>query len=220
MQSWGSSSRFGRRDTEREPTKSGFVGMLAAAAGIDRDDWSGLEPLTRLRMGVRHDRAGILRREYQTAGCAASDTIIKADGTPSSDGIVSHRDYLADAVFLAAVAGEDEGLLERLHDSLRNPVWPLFLGRKSYVPSEPPWLPGGLVRLTLRDALASWPWLSHPRRDESAPDQLLLSIESDQGSGSHIMDQPIAAFSVRRFSARCVTSEWIPFPKEVSDVPS
>ena len=33
MQSWGSQSRFSHRDTEREPTKSGVVGLLSAALG-------------------------------------------------------------------------------------------------------------------------------------------------------------------------------------------
>ena len=31
LQSWGSSSRFTERGTEHEPTKSGVVGLLAAA---------------------------------------------------------------------------------------------------------------------------------------------------------------------------------------------
>lgn len=220
MQSWGSSSRFDRRDTEREPTKSGLIGLLAAAVGIDRNDWLGLKPLTRLRMGVRHDRPGFLRSEFQTAGCASSDRIIKADGTPSKDGVVSKRYYLADAAFLAAVSGEDTALLERIHDALKNPAWPLYLGRKSYVPSEIPWLEDGLISESARDALLAWPWIGHLRWRESPPERLLLSMESDSGYGSHIMDQPLAAYSERRFSMRCIVSEWIHFPKETPHVPA
>ena len=37
LQSWGSSSRFTRRSTEAFPTKSGIVGLLAAAQG--RTTW-------------------------------------------------------------------------------------------------------------------------------------------------------------------------------------
>ena len=35
MQSWGTTSRFDQRDTGKEPSKSGIVGLLAAAMGID-----------------------------------------------------------------------------------------------------------------------------------------------------------------------------------------
>src|SRR5512143_2927842 len=100
MQSWGTTSRFDQRDTGKEPSKSGVVGLLAAAVGIDRENWTDLEPLTYLSMGVRHDRPGVPKRDYQTAVCAETDTIIKANGTQSKGGVVSHRFYLADAAFL------------------------------------------------------------------------------------------------------------------------
>lgn len=145
MQSWGTTSRFDQRDTGKEPSKSGVIGLLAAALGIDRENWTDLEPLTRLSMGVRHDRAGVPKRDYQTAGCAATDTIIKADGTPSKNGgVVSQRFYLADAAFLVGLECDERSLLEQLHVALRNPVWPLALGRKSYVPSESIWIEDGL----------------------------------------------------------------------------
>jgi len=38
MQSWGLASKFDTRDTAREPTKSGVIGLLAAALGINRDN--------------------------------------------------------------------------------------------------------------------------------------------------------------------------------------
>ena len=50
MQSWGTTSRFDERDTGKEPTKSGVLGLVAAALGIDRENWHDLEPLCRLRM--------------------------------------------------------------------------------------------------------------------------------------------------------------------------
>src|SRR3990170_5918100 len=107
MQSWGTTSRFDQRDTGKEPSKSGVVGLLAAALGIDRANWTDLEPLTRLSMGTRHDRPGVPTRDYQTAGCAATDTIIKADGTQAKEGVVSDRFYLADAAFLVGIEGDD-----------------------------------------------------------------------------------------------------------------
>jgi CRISPR system Cascade subunit CasD len=220
MQSWGTSSRFDQRDTGKEPSKSGVVGLLAAALGIDRENWPDLEPLTRLSMGVRHDRPGVPRRDYQTAGCAKSNTIIRADGTPSKDGVVSHRFYIADAAFLVALEGDDRTLLDKAHDKLKNPTWQLALGRKSYLPSETIWIENGVQDVPLRDALAQWPWIASPRKWEELPEKLLISFESQDESGVLKMDQPLSSFAVRRFGVRFVRSEWIPFPQEVPHVPA
>lgn len=218
MQSWGTTSRFDQRDTGKEPSKSGVIGLLAAAMGIDRENWHDLESLTGLSMGVRHDRAGVPKRDYQTAGCADHDTIIKADGTQSKDGVVSQRFYLADAAFLVGLECNERSLLEEVHAVLRNPVWPLALGRKSYVPSEPIWMEGAVQNLPLRDALVRQPWIATPRKWEVLPKKLLLSMESEDGSGVLRMDQPLSSFAERRFGARFVRSEWIPFPQGVSNV--
>jgi len=221
MQSWGTTSRFDQRDTGKEPSKSGVIGLLAAALGIDREKRIELEPLTCLSIGVRHDRPGVPKRDYQTAGCAATDTIIKADGTQAKDGgVVSDRFYLADAAFLVGLEGGDRSFLEQTHAALRDPVWPLALGRKSYVPSEPIWIENGVQDVPLKDALARWPWIATPRRWEDRPEKLLMSFESGDGSGVLKMDQPLSSFSERRFGARFVISEWTPFPREVTDVPA
>ena len=217
MQSWGVTSRFDERDTGKEPSKSGVLGLLAAALGIDRSNWSDLEPLTRLTMGVRHDRPGLPKDDYQTAACAASDRIIKASGSPSTDGgVVSHRNYLADAAFLVGLEGSDPVLLEKAQGALRDPVWPLGLGRKSYVASEPVWLPDGLRREPMHDALLAYPWLG----SGDPPLQILCSWESTDGSGSFRMDQPLSSFAERRFGSRFVRSEWLPYPREVAHAPA
>src|SRR5699024_12206037 len=65
MQSWGDESRFNVRATAATPTKSGIVGLIAAAQGRRRTD--GGENLAKLRMAVRVDQRGSLLRDYQTA---------------------------------------------------------------------------------------------------------------------------------------------------------
>lgn len=221
MQSWGTTSRFDQRDTGKEPSKSGVIGLLAAASGIDRENWIDLEPLTRLSMGVRHDRPGIPKRDYQTSGCAAKDTIIRADGKQAKDGgVVSHRFYLADAAFLIGLESPNQPLLKRLHEVLHNPVWPLALGRKSYVPSEPVWIENGIVDATLLDTLAQWPWIASPHKGEDQPDKLLVSLESGDGSGVLKMDQLLSSFAERRFGPRFVCSTRVALPQEVSNVPT
>ena len=64
LQSWGDSSRFVRRTTRREPTKSGIVGLLAAALGRSREE--SIDDLAQLEMGVRIDQKGRLTRDFQT----------------------------------------------------------------------------------------------------------------------------------------------------------
>lgn len=221
MQSWGTTSRFDQRDTGKEPSKSGVLGLVAAAMGIDRDNWLDLEPLTRLSMGVRHDRPGILKRDYQTAGCASKDTIIKADGKQAKDGgVVSERFYLADATFLVGLESGDRSLLAKIEEALLNPVWSLALGRKSYLPSESIWIEQGLQEGSLLDVLTARPWICARRNGEAFPDGLLVSFESEDGSGLLKMDQPVSSFAVRQFGARYVSSKWIAFPPEVAHVPA
>ena len=109
--------------------------------------------------------------------------------------------------------------MERIYTGLRNPVWPLALGRKSYVPSESIWMKDGLQDSPLRDALTRWPWIGSLRRWEAPPGELLVSFESKDGSGVLRMDQPLSSFAERRFGARFVSSEWIPLPREVEYAP-
>lgn len=215
MQSWGTASRFDQRDTGKEPSKSGVIGLLAAACGIDRENWNDLKPLTMLKMAVRHDRSGVLKKDYQTAGCSRSDIIMKADGKTASDGVVSARYYLADAAFLIGLEALDKSLLESIQKALQNPCWQTCLGRKSYLPAETIWLEGGLREGTLLDVMSKWPWISSLRQSESAPEKLLISFESKEREGVLRMDQPLSDFATRRFGARFVKSEWIPFPGEV-----
>ena len=118
LQSWGVKSRFTVRATELAPTKSGIIGMLAAAVGRCRTD--PIEDLLSLRFGVRKDQPGRVIRDFHTARTL--------DGKTSMP--LSERYYLADAVFLAGIEG-DTALLEGLDEALRHPFFPLYLGRRS-----------------------------------------------------------------------------------------
>ena len=67
LQSWGMDSKFETRKTNREPTKSGVVGLLAAALGIGREEPEKLGPLNQLRFGVRVDQEGEFLVDYHAA---------------------------------------------------------------------------------------------------------------------------------------------------------
>ncbi|GAA4618681.1 type I-E CRISPR-associated protein Cas5/CasD [Saccharopolyspora hordei] len=131
MQSWGLRSRFQSRDTAQEPTKSGIVGLLAAALGIPRHDTDSIRRLATVRMGVRADREGIVERDFHTV-----------NNVPNTEGkkhrtILSQRYYLADALFLVVLEHPDREELVRWHTALHRPRWPLYFGRRAFVPARP-----------------------------------------------------------------------------------
>ena len=194
MQSWGTRSRFRERDTEREPSKSGVIGLLAAALGRRRHE--PVEDLAGLRMAVRIDRPGRVEVDYQTALGVA-----KASGaTPET--LPSHRHYLADADFLVGLEG-DRALLGCIHEALRSPRWPLFLGRRGYVPGLPPYVPDGMSDEALVDALRGYPW---PTERGAPPDSLAVVEEcAGEDPGSVRWDVPISFASAdRRYATRRV----------------
>lgn len=199
MQSWGTTSRFDERDSQLEPSKSGVLGLICAALGRDRAE--PVDDLACLKMGVRVDREGLLMRDYQTA-----TGVISAAGKVDKDRtVISPRYYLADAVFLVGLEGEDGAFLERIHAALRVPHWPLALGRKSFPPSEPVWMKDAVCAQGLRDALNTWPRLAEVSQSHQA-NPLRLVLEQEL-SGVVRLDQPVAPFALRRFGPRYIATE-------------
>lgn len=201
MQSWGVQSRFSVRDTGLEPSKSGVIGLLCAALGRRRDE--SVSDLAGLKMGVRVDQEGTLASDFHTA-----QNVLKAGGG-LKDTEVSRRYYLADARFLVGLEGDDLSLLTGLHAALRNPHWPLYLGRKAFVPGESVWLQDGLrADEFLVNALRSYPWLGNDR--QSRPEQVRLVLEDPHGPEMR-PDVPLS-FAERRFAPRWVRTLFIPGP--------
>jgi CRISPR system Cascade subunit CasD len=206
MQSWGTTSRFDERDTQLEPSKSGVLGLVCAALGRDRHE--PVEDLAALRMGVRVDHEGAPMRDYQTA----TGVLIATGKSDLRRTVVSPRYYLSDAAFLVGLEGADDVLLTRIHAALRAPHWPLALGRKSFAPGMPVWLPDGLSPLSLEQALAQYPRLASLRRMDSQP-TLRCLLEDDQ-EGAIRLDQPVAPFAERRFGPRFVKSGVLHVPDQ------
>ena len=141
MQSWGERARWSVRDTAPEPTKSGVVGLLACALGLNED--IELRALSRrLRMGVRCDRPGSILVDYHTVvgGVMSAEGKVKKNATTKEpETVVSWRSYLCDASFLVALHA-DPTTIEQLATAIQSPHWPIFLGRKSCPPSNPPFV--------------------------------------------------------------------------------
>lgn len=206
LQAWGASARFVRRTTESAPTKSGVIGMLASANGIDRSDDTALAPLAALRFGVRIDQPGTRVRDFQTAHHADTGKSMP----------LSERFYLADAVFVAALEG-DPGLLTALHTALRTPAHPLFLGRRSCPPALPPEL--GLRTVTLAQALQNEPWHAAPwyQKHHRRHDTVQLTVLREAAPGEHdaetLRDQPLSFDPAhRRHALRTVVTTTVAIP--------
>ncbi|MFE6187650.1 type I-E CRISPR-associated protein Cas5/CasD [Streptomyces sp. NPDC056465] len=155
LQSWGVVSRFSRRDTQPRPTKSGVIGLCAAALGLDRSD--DLGKLAKVRFGVRADQPGTPLRDYHVVGAGRFPVRPR-------DVITDHRRAAKLAASMAAVEGSAFG-----HHELAD-----WYGAPKYIESEPG--SGALVSKQLsRNALITERWyladaafvaaLEHPDRD-------------------------------------------------------
>jgi CRISPR system Cascade subunit CasD len=188
MQSWGIRSRWDVRDTGLEPTKSGVVGLIGAALGLERGHPRLVKLDTNLLFGVRIDRAGVVATDYHTvtgyhrtaaggfkhSGGTATTLKTALEHGPAT--IVSPRDYLHDAAFLVAMVGAS-ALIEECTAALNSPVWPLFLGRKGCPPTRPPLIADAPAYTDLESALNQ-----HPRLDPEGQGKLVAYIEDAQGT--------------------------------------
>lgn len=210
MQSWGTQSRFSMRDTGMEPSKSGVIGLLCAALGRPRKDTEIVRRLVALRMGVRVDREGVMKKDFHTA----KDVAI-ASGGKSKPTEISDRWYLADADFLVGLEDSDAALLRELDHAPQHPHWQLFLGRKSFVPGRPVWLPDGLHEASLYATLEAYEWKTDRR--EKPPERLRLVIDATPETATEVRHDVPLSFATRRFTIRHVKTTWINFPQGGSD---
>lgn len=228
MQSWGTQSRFSIRDTALEPSKSGVIGLLCAALGKPReekpdDGFPTLSQLASLKMGVRVNHPGTVKRDFQTAGGthlkANKDYgVIKADAK-SRGTVVSERFYLSDADFLVGLESSDQALLERLSNALARPYWQLCLGRKAFVPALPVYIANGLYNSELLETLKTYHCEALTKYQKHKPDeqpkqlQVIVEVTEDISNKAHEVrnDVPIS-FADRRFTIRHVYTDYIDIP--------
>lgn len=232
LQSWGDRSAFNRRDTRPEPTKSGLVGLLAAAAGRPRD--ADMDDLAGLDLGVRIDQPGSFLLDYHTVsdyrGRPLLSAKVNAKGAqnPTSPAKYTHitqRFYLQDAVFLAAVAGP-EPLITTLEHALRHPTFPLALGRRSCPPTQP--LTLGLRSGTLENVLKKEPWQAPPRarkrwgRAHGNAEHIPLPATLDDPQGDDVREDVPLSFAPksRTYSTRRVRHTYLHTPTGLTPDPA
>ena len=203
LQSWGEHSKWSYRDSASMPTKSGIIGLIGCAMGLERGD-KRLQTLSdELCLAVRADRPGRDVVDFQTV---QSKEFLNAEGKNlakkgSYHTIITYRTYLQDAFFTVAIAGERDCLHE-IAEAFRHPKWPIYLGRKSCVPSRP--VCDGVTETydSLSDAIQSIPLA--PSRDKE--ERVMIETEDapqESKSGNRIERQDVIA-GARRFLRRTV----------------
>lgn len=233
MQSWGSSSRFTQRESESFPTKSALIGLLAAAAGIDKESPNEAEliaPFSALRLTIyRLPRGGnqLVRRlsDFHTVGggydakASAFDKMSiprKASGGASANAVITKRTYLTDARFIACLEG-NAGTIQTLVTHLENPIWGVWFGRKTCVPAMPLLPSQGADTLAatrvLLERLHDWEKTSGRIKDPFLNlDPLQLESWTEIASGQHqagdfyLHDQPLS-FGSRDYHTRTIRHE-------------
>lgn len=119
LQSWGDHSKWDIRDSGDFPSKSGVVGLLACAMGMERGNPEIAALSSALHMAVRADRPGVRMLDYQTV---QGHPLYNAEGKPrASSTVVSPRWYLQDASFLVALELPDFWR-KRVEAALKRPV--------------------------------------------------------------------------------------------------
>ena len=182
LQSWGDHAKWDVRDSGDFPSKSGVVGLLACAMGLERGDPKIADLSAHLHMAVRADHPGVRMLDFQTV---QGRPLYNAEGKPRpSNTILSPRWYLQDASFLAALETTDEWL-ERITAALKRPAWPIYLGRKNCVPSRPALEGVTEAYSDLMDAIKRHP-IAWRREDGAEPEMFYYESELPQpGAGSY-----------------------------------
>ncbi|MDO8714011.1 MAG: type I-E CRISPR-associated protein Cas5/CasD [Polynucleobacter sp.] len=158
LQAWGADSKFGRRESQAFPTKSGILGLLCSALGAGGEQRELLEEFANLDQTVlsfvrtKEIRGDLVKqtrepalRDFHMVGSGydkqdpwASMLIPKtSDDKPAVGGgaKMTYRYYLQDAAF-AVVIEVPIGRSVQIIEALQAPTWAVYLGRKNCVPTD------------------------------------------------------------------------------------
>lgn len=148
LQSWGSASRFLRRQTEAFPTMSGVLGLICCARGVKdgQEQWlSSWSPDGMYVYAYPSPYPGTELADFHMVGSGYDDQdpwqclmIPKtSEGKKAEKGgtKMTSRAYLQDAAF-AVILSATPGQAAEVEQALSSPVWPIYLGRKCCAPSD------------------------------------------------------------------------------------
>ncbi len=194
LQSWGFDSQFNRRNTGLMPTKSAIAGMCCAAFGFPRGNEKEqaflasfgkvhMQAIAMPRKGIKKDLLVRRLQDYHTVQNTKT-----AEGK-KKDCHITYKQYLTDASFGVVLTGESS-LLKEIANALYNPVWGIYLGRKTCIPSTPVFV--GLKDnrdAALRLLIGDKPLESFTRQEEA---------ETFSEGGDTLPDEPVSFATEQR----------------------
>jgi CRISPR system Cascade subunit CasD len=172
------------------PTTSALTGLIGNALGFDRTDINVLARLQdRLRFACRVDARGPRITDMQTAQLAKGDEWWTTHGVVGRDGgaatynspHIRYRDFDTDVRLTVACAldpADETPTVRTVANAFERPARPLFVGRKSCLPTRP-MLGEVLVAESLLDALRQVPWSVGQIR-EQVPSEVLVRLPADE----------------------------------------
>lgn len=200
-----------RRGSWDWPGRSAILGLLGAALGIRRDgDFSSLDALS---VAVAVFDEGRPLREYHTVQTIPTAKVKRPQSRPhalhaAGGGVnttITHRDYRTCSLFGIAIAGDG---LENIAEALKEPVFTLYLGRKS-CPLSAPLAPQIIAAPDVETALAGArmpPWWPEAGRLATRLYSDMPDAEGERSETRHDrpLDRRLWHFTERSFAVKTV----------------
>jgi CRISPR system Cascade subunit CasD len=224
LQSWGADSKFGRRDTLSFPTRSGVLGMVCAAMGASGEQRDLLKRFegfpqtvysfvrTKEKNGqrIKNQREPLLC-DFQMVGSGYNEEdpweTLMIPKTPAGTKAVgggtklTYRFYLQDAYF-AVVLELPSDLATLVVESLQDPVFDIYLGRKDCIPAD----------FVFRGCYVSFDETIRVMNDIAKEKQVMLDFTvldgehpEENGDIFTLNDVPIQFGSIKKYRDRRVT---------------
>ena len=210
FQSWGGMTAGLARGTLEYPTRSGVMGILLSAMGLPGEQKEMLERLSKGRMEiVSWEKPGCpvsVLDDFQTVGTCydpkdpwqAMMIPKRKDGKTSSTAPkIIRRSILQDAAFTVILEIED-GPAEKIAEALAWPVWPIYLGRAAYIPSED-------IFIGLADDIGQARDLAEEAMKGYRKTLVVEELPSYVPGALVLHDVPLQFGRVKRYGTRCVS---------------
>lgn len=125
MSAYGLQTFDVHRHVNHFPTRSSIIGMLGAAIGITRDNYSDIFELSKkLKIAVQVNKCGQKMVDYHTVRNFRSPQGKIQKGTKPT-----YREYWCDSEHTFAISGDDD-VVSMLAKKVKEPEFSLFQGRK------------------------------------------------------------------------------------------
>lgn len=200
MMSFGDTGFGQLRDAGTFPGRSVVLGIVAAACGIRRNDERLLELHQRCRVHIAAVQPGSPSVDYHIVRpfteYEAQSLHLQRRPAVDVSSVITYREYLHDAHFIAIVEVDNKADAEFYQAQLHNPVFVSYLGRRSCPPATP-LIPGEIKEPSIGAAFLAaaeeWEQYNSGQRRKHSDSMSIWLDSNDVPDG-----MPLLTRSVRR----------------------